>query len=178
MSSAKSSTVQKSLQCQECGNVAVIWRKESKNHGTGHKKHMYCYRCQETTAHLELDQWMTKKEDIMSEKSALAERVEALEKRLETGVAVPDADAKSPKSVIAIAKENVLSDYHSDEISMKNLFRNTLDMGDFFYLLVTFLCFLACLVILIVRMVDSSRAIGYGRGYARAMLNNERDQNA
>ena len=114
----------------------------------------------------------------MSEKSALAERVEALEKRLETGVAVPDADAKSPKSVIAIAKENVLSDYHSDEISMKNLFRNTLDMGDFFYLLVTFLCFLACLVILIVRMVDSSRAIGYGRGYARAMLNNERDQNA
>jgi Zn finger protein HypA/HybF involved in hydrogenase expression len=48
------STVQKDLKCSDCGTVFPIHRKVQKNHSTGHKKHLYCFKCQRETAHIEL----------------------------------------------------------------------------------------------------------------------------
>jgi ribosomal protein L33 len=48
-------TIQKVLRCTVCGMVMSIWRKQSKNKASGHVKHMYCPKCNETTEHIELE---------------------------------------------------------------------------------------------------------------------------
>lgn len=40
--------------CQECNAITTIHRKMAKRKERGHIKHMYCYRCHDTTAHAEL----------------------------------------------------------------------------------------------------------------------------
>lgn len=42
------------LECCECGNILKIWRYYSRQKEVGHIKHMYCYKCKETTPHKEL----------------------------------------------------------------------------------------------------------------------------
>lgn len=57
-SGSKTSTIPTYLECSCCKNVQQIHRKRSKGREKNHIKHMYCYRCKETTAHIE------KKEDL------------------------------------------------------------------------------------------------------------------
>lgn len=42
------------LLCDVCGNKTTIFRKKSKQKKQGHTKHMWCYKCKETTAHTEI----------------------------------------------------------------------------------------------------------------------------
>ena len=42
------------LRCPECGNVATIWRRMSKLKEPAHVKHLWCYKCQAVTAHVEV----------------------------------------------------------------------------------------------------------------------------
>lgn len=46
------------LQCPECDNIQTIQRRQSKMREKNHIKHMYCWKCKETTGHIEV------KEDI------------------------------------------------------------------------------------------------------------------
>jgi len=48
------STSQVELECSECGNRAFIWRRRGKLKEKGHVKHLWCMRCQERTAHVEV----------------------------------------------------------------------------------------------------------------------------
>lgn len=41
------------FRCMECGTTAVI-PKYSRATSKGHKKHMYCYRCQAVTGHVQI----------------------------------------------------------------------------------------------------------------------------
>ena len=41
------------LKCENCENTAVIIRRKSKKKKTGHIKDLWCYKCQETTKHVE-----------------------------------------------------------------------------------------------------------------------------
>lgn len=41
------------LNCENCGNLIKIPRFRGKWREEGHVKHMYCYKCQEITAHIE-----------------------------------------------------------------------------------------------------------------------------
>ena len=45
------------LECKECGNVFSIWRKSGRQKPEGHIKHLYCYKCQQVTAHVELPKY-------------------------------------------------------------------------------------------------------------------------
>ena len=51
---SKTRTAQTFLQCSCCGNINPIFRKRSKMKGKNHIKHMYCYKCKEVTAHVEV----------------------------------------------------------------------------------------------------------------------------
>jgi ssDNA-binding Zn-finger/Zn-ribbon topoisomerase 1 len=53
-SSSKIRTSATQLQCENCGNVQTIHRKRSKMKEKNHLKHLYCFRCKETTKHLEV----------------------------------------------------------------------------------------------------------------------------
>lgn len=41
------------LYCVECGTKNIIYRPKGCKRAKGHIKHLYCYRCQMTTAHQE-----------------------------------------------------------------------------------------------------------------------------
>jgi len=41
------------LICEECGTEMLIPRKRGQRREKGHVKHMYCYKCKETTAFIE-----------------------------------------------------------------------------------------------------------------------------
>lgn len=45
---------QVTLRCKECGCMAFIWRRKSKLKERAHVKHLWCRRCQERTAHVEV----------------------------------------------------------------------------------------------------------------------------
>lgn len=47
-------TIQKELKCSECGYIFPIHRKAHRNHTSGHIKHMYCPKCMQITAHVEM----------------------------------------------------------------------------------------------------------------------------
>jgi len=49
----KQKMVTSKLHCTVCGNTQSIPRKRSKRREEGHIKHMFCIRCNETTAHIE-----------------------------------------------------------------------------------------------------------------------------
>lgn len=51
---SKTRTAQTFLQCSCCGNINPIFRKRSKMKVKNHIKHMYCYKCKEVTAHVEV----------------------------------------------------------------------------------------------------------------------------
>lgn len=69
-SGSKTRTAQTFLQCNCCGNVNPIYRKRSKMKENNHVKHMYCYKCKETTAHIEvketvfLPEWLREDERL------------------------------------------------------------------------------------------------------------------
>lgn len=44
------------LVCSECGNDTTIWRRRSKLKEKGHVKHLWCARCLERTAHVEVEE--------------------------------------------------------------------------------------------------------------------------
>lgn len=54
MSAGSVKTVGTELECTQCGNVAPIQRKKGKQREKGHTKHMYCWKCKDTTAHTEV----------------------------------------------------------------------------------------------------------------------------
>ncbi len=45
------------LRCTECGAVFILWRLQSRRRAEGHVKHLWCFCCQEVTAHRELATW-------------------------------------------------------------------------------------------------------------------------
>jgi len=45
---------QVTLECMECGNMQVIWRKASRLKEPGHVKHLWCVDCKDRTAHVEV----------------------------------------------------------------------------------------------------------------------------
>lgn len=47
------SMVPTKLKCTKCGNVYPIWRGRGNRRKDGHTKHVYCFKCQEVTAHVE-----------------------------------------------------------------------------------------------------------------------------
>jgi len=47
-------TVPAHLKCGECNNPVQIFRKRHRMKEKGHVKHMWCFKCKETTAHIEL----------------------------------------------------------------------------------------------------------------------------
>ena len=49
--------VEKRLKCTVCGNVDTIQRTNHRNRETGHIKHIYCFKCRDTTAHEELSEF-------------------------------------------------------------------------------------------------------------------------
>lgn len=51
---SKTRTAQTFLQCSCCGNINPIFRKRSKMKAKNHIKHLYCYKCKEVTAHVEV----------------------------------------------------------------------------------------------------------------------------
>ena len=53
-SGSKTRTAQTFLKCSCCDNVNPIFRKRSKMREKHHIKHMYCYKCKEITAHVEV----------------------------------------------------------------------------------------------------------------------------
>ena len=53
MVSNKRQTVETNLTCKECGNIQMIRRKLGRQRAPGHVKHIYCYKCQAVTAHVE-----------------------------------------------------------------------------------------------------------------------------
>ena len=55
---ARTKTKDTYLECEVCKNIATIRRKRHKMRENNHTKHMYCFKCKETTAHIE------KKEDL------------------------------------------------------------------------------------------------------------------
>jgi hypothetical protein len=70
-SGSKTRTSQTHLSCSCCSNVVSIHRKRSKMKEKNHVKHMYCWKCKETTAHIEvkedvfLPEWLREESDIM-----------------------------------------------------------------------------------------------------------------
>ena len=56
----KRKVVQKRLSCTTCNYVANIFRVMGKDKNVGHVKHMYCPRCKNTKAFIELQE-LTKK---------------------------------------------------------------------------------------------------------------------
>lgn len=46
-------TVETFLICSVCDNVYPMFRHKGKQKKDGHIKHLWCYRCKETTAHIE-----------------------------------------------------------------------------------------------------------------------------
>jgi hypothetical protein len=75
-------TFQSHLECSECGTVATIWRKRVKPKEKNHVKHMYCYKCMDTTAHIEkkeelfYPQWLKdiKRQEELEYEQYLAEK--------------------------------------------------------------------------------------------------------
>lgn len=45
------------LECYYCGSVVPIWRFENRQRKLHHVKHLYCWKCQKTTPHIELKEW-------------------------------------------------------------------------------------------------------------------------
>lgn len=70
-SGSKTRTAETYLKCttEDCGNVVQIHRKRSKMREKNHVKHMYCFKCKETTAHVEekedlfLPEWLRKQQE-------------------------------------------------------------------------------------------------------------------
>lgn len=50
----RTKTFRTDLQCRECGTEASIQRRKSLRKEPEHVKHYYCYKCRDTTAHIEL----------------------------------------------------------------------------------------------------------------------------
>jgi hypothetical protein len=46
--------IKKDLECTKCGEVQSIQRLKNRNRGKGHIKHLWCIKCKEKTAHIEL----------------------------------------------------------------------------------------------------------------------------
>ena len=44
---------QTKLKCTKCGSVYPMWRNSGWRRKEDHIKHLYCFKCQETTAHSE-----------------------------------------------------------------------------------------------------------------------------
>lgn len=42
------------LVCQRCGSAGTIWRRRSKLKEPEHIKHLWCFKCQERTPHMEV----------------------------------------------------------------------------------------------------------------------------
>lgn len=45
------------LRCSVCGTEATIMRNKGKLKKSGHVKHMWCFACQDRTAHIEIREW-------------------------------------------------------------------------------------------------------------------------
>jgi len=44
---------QSRARCTRCGATFVFWRRQAKKRAPGHRKHLWCPRCQRVTAHIE-----------------------------------------------------------------------------------------------------------------------------
>ena len=44
------------LKCSVCEETVTIYRRKGYEKKYGHTKHMYCYKCKEETAHIEIKQ--------------------------------------------------------------------------------------------------------------------------
>lgn len=53
-SGARTSTLPTYLNCEVCNNTVPIFRKRHKMKEKGHVKHMWCFKCKDTTAHIEV----------------------------------------------------------------------------------------------------------------------------
>ncbi len=53
-SGSRTKTASTYLECTECGNTTQIHRKKSRLKEKDHIKHMYCFKCINTTAHREV----------------------------------------------------------------------------------------------------------------------------
>ena len=53
----KPNLAQVELRCECCGDSAFIWRKKSKLKEKGHVKHLWCPKCLDRTAHVEVREW-------------------------------------------------------------------------------------------------------------------------
>ena len=47
-------TIMVALRCAECDAVQTIRRKRNKLKKVGHRKHLYCVKCEERTLHVEI----------------------------------------------------------------------------------------------------------------------------
>lgn len=57
MSNKGQKKVQVFLVCEECGDIAPIWRFKARTKEPRHKKHMWCPVCLEVTKHIERKDW-------------------------------------------------------------------------------------------------------------------------
>lgn len=42
------------LRCQNCGNETMIWRRKGRLKEPNHVKHLWCFKCRDRTAHVEV----------------------------------------------------------------------------------------------------------------------------
>ena len=50
----RDNTIKIALMCAECDAVQTIRRKKNKLKKVGHKKHLYCVKCEKKTLHVEM----------------------------------------------------------------------------------------------------------------------------
>ncbi|KRG14006.1 hypothetical protein ACA30_13110 [Virgibacillus soli] len=60
----KRRTTKTYLVCSCCQNVYIMFRLTGNQRKDGHVKHLWCYSCKETTAHIE-DKWLLGKSKII-----------------------------------------------------------------------------------------------------------------
>jgi len=54
LQNTKARTLMKELKCTICGNIFSIHRRKGRNKAKGHKKHLWCFKCQQITIHKEV----------------------------------------------------------------------------------------------------------------------------
>lgn len=47
----------KDLECDKCGRIFTIQRKDSRNKAAGHIKHLWCITCGKRTPHVEMGEF-------------------------------------------------------------------------------------------------------------------------
>lgn len=45
------------FRCECCNNVQIAYKSQCHFTTKGHKKHMWCYKCREITAHIQQAKW-------------------------------------------------------------------------------------------------------------------------